>query len=659
MSRCPKRSSPQLIRCERATSTRRAPAVGNLPAAFTSFVNREREMEAIAEALAESRLITLAGVGGAGKTRLALEAAALLADRYAGGVWLAELGPVSDPDLVPQAVARALDVRERPDAPAATTLCDALRDRELLLVLDNCEHVLGAARALALALLAAAPHLRVLATSVEPLGAAGERVLTVPPLGCPDPRELPPDDTIRRYAAVRLFLDRAAAVAPALTAEPGAVAEVARICHRLDGLPLAIELAAARVRVLGVTEISERLCDRFRLLRAPGRDGPPRHQTLRALLDWSHDLLTDAERALFRRLALFAGSFDIGAVEAVGAGDELPVEEVLDHLAALAEKSLVVVEHSGGRARYRLLQSVREYARERLADAGEETAVRARHLAWCLALAEQAQPALAGAAQAEWLAHPEASHGDLRDALEWALEERPADAMLLADRLRTFSRTSGQGAEASSWLQRAVERDPGPPGAAPAPGALFRREGDYWSISWGGARARMRHTKGLGYLAALLARPGGEVHVADLVAAAEGCAPRTAGWGDAASLGVEGDTGAVLDERARRAYRDRVADLEAEIAEAEGWGDAQRACKARDERDAIAAELTRAYGLGGRARRTGDPGERMRKAVGNRIREAVARISAEVPALGRHLENAITTGIFCAYTPERAVDWRL
>ncbi len=416
----------------------------NLPAPLTSFVGREWELAAVRRVQAGTRLLTLTGPGGGGKTRLALALAEELLWAYAHGVWLVNLASVTDPALVPRVVASALGLRPAgPPVPLTAALAAALRERQLLLVLDNCEQLLPACAVVVEALLLACPHLEIVATSREPLGVSGEVVWRVPPLSVPEcgrPGASGDQRTARhggeadaaallRYDAVRLFVERARLQRPDFTLTAGNAPAVAEICRRLDGIPLAIELAAARLSVLSVPQIAARLHDRFRLLTGGGRTALPRHQTLRAALDWSHDLLFAAEQALLRRLAVFAGGFTLEAAEAVcasGADDRPPTtddrstrhdpavggrppsviaeHDVLDLLAQLVGKSLVLAEEHGGAVRYRLLETVRQYAEEQLDQAGEAAAVRARHLDWCLALAQEANAAYGGRHEPAWRA---------------------------------------------------------------------------------------------------------------------------------------------------------------------------------------------------------------------------------------------------------------
>lgn len=322
-----------------------------------------------------------------------------------------ELASLSDPKLVPQAVAQALKLREAPDRSLAEMLVEHLGLKKTLLVLDNCEHLVEACAALADALLRTCPNLRILAISREALGIAGEKVWVVPSLSMPDIRHPPVLEGLRRYEAVRLFVERAEAIVPDFALTPKNSPAVARLCQRLDGIPLAIELAAARARALSVEQISEKLKDSLGLLTAGSRTTDLRHRTLRATLDWSHELLSEDEQALFRCLSVFAGGFTLSAAEAVCAGDDMERGKVLDLLAQLVDKSLVLVAgRDGEQARYRMLETVRQYGREKLEEAGGETAVRRRHADFFLALAEEAEPALLGSEQGEWLKRLEVEH---------------------------------------------------------------------------------------------------------------------------------------------------------------------------------------------------------------------------------------------------------
>jgi non-specific serine/threonine protein kinase len=369
----------------------------NLPLQLTSFIGRERELADVAGLLAARRLVTLTGTGGCGKTRLALQAAAGVVEACPDGAWFVDLAPLTEASLVPAAALAALGTAAPPGQPAVARLVEYLRPRRAFLVLDNCEHLLEAAAGLVDAVLRGCPGVRVLATSRERLGVAGETAWRVPSLGLPPPDAAPDPAALERAEAVRLFVERARAVQPAFTVTAASAPAVAALCRRLDGIPLALELAAARVRVLTPAQLAARLGDRFRLLTGGGRTALPRQQTLRATVDWSHDLLTAPERALFRRLAVFpggaTGGFPLEAAEAVGAGgagDSVEAADVLDLLAGLVDKSLVLAEARGAEARYRLMETLRQYAEERLEQAGEAAAARDRHAAWCLGLARAA-----------------------------------------------------------------------------------------------------------------------------------------------------------------------------------------------------------------------------------------------------------------------------
>src|SRR5215210_5399636 len=396
--------SPRRPRAVESTEAEPAPRTperppNNLPLELSSFVGREKELAEVKRLLESTRLLTLTGSGGCGKTRLALAVARELAEGFEDGVWVVELAPLADPTLVPQAVASTLGVREQPGRSLTETLSDYLGSKKVLLVLDNCEHLVEACAELAEALLRSSPELRVLATSREALGITGEVAWLVPSLSLPDLRRLPDIESLPQYEAARLFVERAAAVKPSFTlTEQNAVA-VAQVCYRLDGIPLAIELAAARAKVLSVEQIADRLEDSFGLLSAGGRTAMPRHRTLHATMDWSHELLPEEEQILFRRLSVFAGGFTLDAAEAVCAGEELERDEVLESLSHLVDKSLVIMREVGGEGRYRLLETVRQYAREKLSESGEAGQASERHAGYYLALAEEAEPELKGERQ--------------------------------------------------------------------------------------------------------------------------------------------------------------------------------------------------------------------------------------------------------------------
>jgi predicted ATPase/DNA-binding CsgD family transcriptional regulator len=433
----------------------RAAAPHNLPVALTSFVGRERELAELREALAETRLLTLTGPGGCGKTRLALRAGAEVLDRFPGGVWWVELAPLAGEKLVGAAVAEALGVRPLPGTSELQAACAYLASRRALVVLDNCEHLLGACSGATEAVLKAAPEVVVLATSRAPLGVGGETDWRVPPLTLPAPESS--SGALAESDAVSLFVERARKVRPGFALSDGNARSVARVCGELDGLPLAIELAAARVRMLSVDQIAAGVSDRFLLLTGGARTAAERQQTLRASVDWSHDLLSVDERVLLRRVAVFAGGFTLEAAESVCAGDGIERDRVLDLLGSLVEQSLVNAEHREAGVRYRLLETVRGYGLERLAGAGEEEAVRTRHRDYYLALAEKAGPQLETGRQREWLERLDPEAANLRRAIGWAAETEPAKALRLCAALTFWWQQRGHLSEADALFSKALE----------------------------------------------------------------------------------------------------------------------------------------------------------------------------------------------------------
>jgi predicted ATPase/DNA-binding CsgD family transcriptional regulator len=427
----------------------------NLPLQLSSFIGREREIAKVKHLLATSRLVTLTGAGGCGKTRLALQVATDLLTTFADGVWLVEYASLADPVLVPPQVAVSLAVREQAGQPLLTTLTSYLRDKQALLILDNCEHLIAACAQLADTLLRGCPSLHLLATSREALNLAGEHIYLVPSLE-PDP-------------AVRLFIERATAAQAHFTPDEKNADAVAQICRRLDGIPLAIELAATRVKALSIEQIAARLDNVFQLLTGGNRTALPRQQTLRAAMDWSYDLLSGPERALFRRLSVFAGGWTLEAAEEVASGStsdalhlplatsDLPRTDVLDVLMHLVDKSLVVLDEQTAELRYRMLEPVRQYAHEKLLEAGEGAAMQARHLNAFLQFAEAAAPKLFGAAQAQWMNRLERDHDNLRAALAWALaQSESAAALRLSGALEQFWQVRGYWSEGRQWLQEAL-----------------------------------------------------------------------------------------------------------------------------------------------------------------------------------------------------------
>ena len=402
---------------------------GNLPVQLTSFVGRDDDVSGVAKALTESRLVTLTGVGGVGKTRLALQVAAEVLPKFADGVWLCELAATNDADLLAQVVVAALAVQPRAGRSLADSVCDYLTGKHALIVLDNCEHLLDEAAAITEAILRSSPGVRVLATSREPLGVAGERLLGVPSLRVASVAESSLE-AIAACEAVRLFMDRAEATRSGLQLDASNAEQIVEICRRLDAIPLAIELAAARVTSMSPGEIAGLLDERFRLLTGGRRRGVERHQTLRATVEWSYSLLGERERVVFDRLGVFAGSFDAGAATAVAGGDELGAWDVRDAVDDLVAKSMVLLDEGpDGSTRFRLLETLRQYALERLDDSGRTEDYRRRHAEHYAGFAETAGPGLEGPDEAIWFPRFDAELDNLRAAVAWALDaEAQADA---------------------------------------------------------------------------------------------------------------------------------------------------------------------------------------------------------------------------------------
>jgi predicted ATPase/class 3 adenylate cyclase/Tfp pilus assembly protein PilF len=447
----------------------------NLPLQLTSFIGRERELTQVQGQLEQSRLVTLTGAGGCGKTRLALQLAAEQLAWYPQGIWFVELAAIFDPALVAQSIAAALGVREEPRRPLLETLADHLRARSVLLVLDNCEHLIATCRELVGRLLRAAPQLRILVTSRELLGIPGESVFRVPSLPVPGSLPAPPEAGVGRSDAVLLFAERARGSQPSFAVTEENVEAIHEICRQLDGIPLAIELAAARLRVLTPEQIRTRLDDRFRLLTRGNPLALPRHQTLRALIDWSYELLWPSERAMLRRLSVFAGGWTLEAAESVCAdpvpdapdavaGVTIEPAEVLDLLNSLVEKSLVQFDEPE-EGRYRLLETIRQYGSERLAESQEEEAVRERHRKHFLRLAEAAETQLQGPRLGEWLTRLEREHDNLRAALDQCEEAASGieDGLCMAAALQRFWAFRGHHRESRERLTRALARAEGAP----------------------------------------------------------------------------------------------------------------------------------------------------------------------------------------------------
>src|SRR5271168_3981526 len=408
-----------------------------LPVQLTSFVGRDAQMAQVRELLSESRLLTLTGAGGAGKTRLAIQLAAQLTGEFIDGVWYVDLAPITDPKVVPITVARALGLPDQPGRSTMDTLTRFVADHQMLIVLDNCEHLLDASAALVNALLAAAAGLTLLTTSREPIGVAGEVSWRVPSLSLAD-------------EALELFTDRARHARPDFTLTDGNAAVVGEICGRLDGVPLAIELAAARVRALSLNEILDSLHDQFRLLTGGARTAVPRQQTLRASVDWSHALLSEPERMLFRRLAVVFGGFDFDAAQAIAGSSEMPRYQVVDLLTLLVDKSLVVADETRGRTRYRLLETVRQYATEKLGESGEADDVRTRHRDHYTSMAALLDGP-GGSDYGQRVEQTETEIDNLRAAFAWSRESGDAGlALALASSLSPLWQP--RPAEGVAWL---------------------------------------------------------------------------------------------------------------------------------------------------------------------------------------------------------------
>jgi predicted ATPase len=465
----------------------------NLRPQATSFVGRERELADIGRLLAANRLVTLVGVGGTGKTRLEVQAAMDALDHYPDGAWLVELAPLADPELVAGEIGRALGIQQQPGQPPIATVIDYLRAKELLLLLDNCEHLIGAAADVTHELLARCTALRVLASSREPLGVEGEAIFAVPSLALPsgveehDEGAADLDEQIERAngsEAVRLFVERATATLPVFALDRSNVRAVVEICWRLDGIPLALELAAARVNVLSADEIAQGLGDRFRLLTGGRRTAVPRQRTLQALIDWSWDLLEEEDRRLMRRLAVFSGGWTLDAAAAVTFGDATDVTSAvtgggasrfaaIDGLGRLVDRSLVVADHAGS-TRYRMLETIRQYAADQLAASGETVALRDRHLAFFRGLALDAELGLKGPEMLAWLGRLDAEIDNLRGALDWALDTDPEAGLEICVAMNRYWRARAMGSEGLDRTLAAVERVRALPDLESAAGARAR-----------------------------------------------------------------------------------------------------------------------------------------------------------------------------------------
>jgi predicted ATPase/DNA-binding SARP family transcriptional activator/DNA-binding CsgD family transcriptional regulator len=437
----------------------------NLPATRTSFVGRDREIVEVKRALSMTRLLTLTGAGGSGKTRLALEVARDLLGAYPDGVWLVELAGLSEGDLVPQAVAAALGVKERPGQPFPVTLGEFLRAKQTLLVVDNCEHLLEATAGLVDLLLDSCSRLRILATSREALDVMGEVRWTVPPLSVPEPQDTPSSEdpssfeVLEGYESVRLFIERAQAAKGDFEVTNESAPAVAEICWKLDGLPLAIELAAARIKLLPPRAMLERLDSRLKLVTGGARNLPVRQRTLRGTIEWSYTLLEEGERVLFARLAVFSGGRTLEAIEAICDAKGVLAVDTLDGVSSLLDKSLLRQEEGlVDEPRFVMLETIHEFARERLEASGEAEETRRLHAEYFLALAEGAEPELSGPDQLACLERLEAEHDNLRAALTWSLEKEPETALRLAGMLAHFWEIRSDISEGSRWLEAALRQ---------------------------------------------------------------------------------------------------------------------------------------------------------------------------------------------------------
>jgi predicted ATPase len=429
----------------------------NLPAELTSFIGREKEIEEIKKLIASNRIVTLTGSGGAGKTRLGLQVGTECLNQFSNGVWLAELAPVTDPTLVPQTLLSIFNLREDSHRSVLEVLIEYLRAKTLLLILDNCEHLIEACAQISEDLLHACPKLKILASSREALGIAGEVAYRVPSLNTPNPTDLPPLDKLEKVDSIRLFIERAATAKPGFALTNDNASFVAQICYRLDGIPLALELAASRAKVLSPEQIASRLDDRFRLLTGGSRTALPRQQTLRAMIDWSYSLLSEEEKTLFRKLAVFVGGWTLEAAESV-CGEARSGVDVLDLLTRLVDKSLVFTEESTDEIRYHRLETIRQYSREKFFETDEVEAVRDRHLDYFVQFAELVDENLKGRHQLTWQSRMSAEQDNLRAALEWGVSKNPDSALSIAGAANLFWTAGGYSAEGFRWTQKALRQ---------------------------------------------------------------------------------------------------------------------------------------------------------------------------------------------------------
>ncbi|MBM3137415.1 MAG: tetratricopeptide repeat protein, partial [Chloroflexi bacterium] len=431
---------------------------------LTRFIGREREIDEVKELLKQHRLVTLTGVGGTGKTRLSLQVAREMQDDFSDGVWVVELSTIFEKEQVIRVVAAALDVREKTNQPLMESIVEFLKPRELLLIMDNCEHLITTCAGFCGMLLGACPDIRIMVTSREALGIQGEVSFHVPSMKLPDLESLPEAEAVWEVESMQLFMDRAASVNPDFSPSREDTLAVARICSRLDGIPLAIELAAARVRALPVEEIANRLSDRFRLLTGGIRTAMPRQQTLQALIDWSFDLITEQEKLLLQRMSVFSGGSTLEAVEKICSNGGIDEADILDLITRLVDKSLVTFENMNGAARYDMLETIRQYAREKLIQAGEIEFLRRRHLEYFTGFTEKIAPELWRGEQVRWMDRLEQEHDNLRVALEWSLcgecgPDLLIPGMRIAGAISLFWLVRGHWSEAWTWMRRLMENN--------------------------------------------------------------------------------------------------------------------------------------------------------------------------------------------------------
>jgi non-specific serine/threonine protein kinase len=496
-----------------------ATATNNLPTQLTSFIGRENEIREAKEKLLSAKLLTLIGPGGTGKTRLSIQLGMEVLPNFTDGVWFIELAPLADPALILQTIASVLNVRAQMGLPLKDIVVDYLRAKNLLLIFDNCEHLVEASAQLADEFLHHAPNIKIIASSREALGIGGETVYRVPSLSLPNQAQAS-RETLAGFESIQLFVDRARAANPKFDLTEKNASAVAQICRRLDGIPLALELAAARVTVFSAEQIATRLDDRFKLLTGGSRTALPRQQTLRALIDWSYDLLSEDERALLRRLSVFVGGWVFEAAESI-----CPDLDVLDLLTQLVNKSLVTMDDEGDEPRYRLLETVRQYARDKLMEAGEAEEMRNRHLDYFVQLTESAEQALIGYAALSWINRLEAESDNLRAAFEWGMETNVVTVLTMAHALQYFWYRRGYETEGRRWAGQALEKIQNLPAV----------EGDLSTSA--GARQRMLVTAKAWQAISFLATSQGDFLVAN--AASQKCQELARQLGDKRLLATE------------------------------------------------------------------------------------------------------------------------